>query len=194
MLCGQRSPHSRLLPRFTAPTATSFEAGIGVSKTAPIRLWSPPHILTDIMSARAPLAELGSRKIVSQSQNARFLLWTIPIIVIAGGCARTRWLTSTDNMRATVCDSVPAGTSIEDAVAFMQSEGFDCQIEHDSRFVAKQHWSHYEPIHDNIDFIRCKRHQSAGHVFMTRYWSVALVINEETTTGEILVANFVDGP
>jgi hypothetical protein len=44
-----------------------------------------------------------------------------------------------------------------------------------------------------IDFVRCNRTNSAG-VLTGRVWSVAILLDGEKTTGEVLVSHYIDGP
>jgi hypothetical protein len=116
--------------------------------------------------------------------------------VLLSGCASarqvTRKLETPAAMTLNVTQIVANGTSVDDAIAVMQSEGFECTVERQSKFDERRHWSEPGEIHENIDFIRCRRVDSAGFL-MSRYWNVAIVLNGDTTS-EVLVSHFIDGP
>ena len=83
--------------------------------------------------------------------------------------------------------------TIEEVKSAMKSEGFKCTFERNAAFVAMRSWLDIEPRRDAIDFVRCNRTNSAG-LMMGRIWSVAILLDGEKTTGEVLVSHYVDGP
>ena len=122
----------------------------------------------------------------------------IPLLalVLLFGCVShrqvTRKLESPDVMSLNVGQLIPDGTSVNDAIAVMESEGFECTIERDSKFDERRHWSEPGDVHENIDFVRCRRVDSAGFL-MSRYWGVAILLDGDSTSG-VLVAHFINGP
>jgi hypothetical protein len=85
------------------------------------------------------------------------------------------------------------GMTIEEVESAMKVEGFKCTIERNASFIAMKSWLDIEPRRDAIDFVRCNRTNSAG-LMMGRIWSVAILLDGEKTTGEVLVSHYVDGP
>jgi hypothetical protein len=68
-----------------------------------------------------------------------------------------------------------------------------CFMERNASFVSMKSWLDMEPRRDAIDFVRCNRTNSAG-VLTGRVWSVAILLDGEKTTGEVLVSHYIDGP
>ena len=129
-------------------------------------------------------------------------MWNCRVICIAlgvaiSGCAHSRqvtWkLTAPNEMKDVVAKHVPPGTSIVDAQRFMESEGFSCLVERGKGFSERRAWYDAGEKHTNIDFLRCSRSQSDGHILMSRNWSVALVLNGDAVT-HVLVGHYIDGP
>ncbi|MFN9984528.1 MAG: hypothetical protein ACK52S_03150 [Pirellula sp.] len=85
------------------------------------------------------------------------------------------------------------GMTIGEVESAMKAEGFKCNIERNASFIAMRSWLDREPRRDAIDFVRCNRSNSAG-LMMGRIWSVAILLDGEKTTGEVLVSHYVDGP
>ena len=94
-------------------------------------------------------------------------------------------------MRNVVLEHVPPGANISAAQKFMEAEGFSCVRKSGSFREMTWFGDHSEP-HSGIDFLKCDRRQSAGFL-MTRYWSVALVLEGETVS-DALVSHYIDGP
>lgn len=76
----------------------------------------------------------------------------------------------------------------------MEAEGFDCKITRDGTFREMRHWSDDGPDHENLDFIRCYRTNSNAGFLMGRVWNVAILLDEDVTSGSVLVSHYVDGP
>lgn len=71
-------------------------------------------------------------------------------------------------MSSSVRSLVPKDMTLQDAIGIMQSEGFECEVERDSQFLEASHWADTEPVHKNIDFIRCRRANSNAGFLMAR--------------------------
>ncbi len=115
---------------------------------------------------------------------------------LAVGCLATRTATkdlkTQDAMRSSVNASVPAGTSVRDAITFMESEGFECSVCRNEMFTERPSWHESGETYEGIDFIRCRRQNSAGFL-MTRNWNVAILLDGDETGG-VLVAHGIHGP
>ncbi len=111
------------------------------------------------------------------------------------GCAttKTRKIDAPEKMQTEIGALIRPGMSIEEVESAMNSEGFKCTIERNASFVSMKSWLDKEPRRDAIDFVRCNRTNSAG-LMMGRVWSVAILLDGEKTTGEVLVSHYVDGP
>ncbi len=113
------------------------------------------------------------------------------------GCAHQKQLTwqlkRTTDMIEQVATLVPEGSTIEEAIRLMEAEGFKCKVERDSTFVAAQHWSKQEPKYEHLTFIQCNRQNTNAGFGMFRVWSVAIVLDSDRTSNQILVAHYIDG-
>ena len=134
-------------------------------------------------------------KIVTMSLRGSICLGMAASICLLSGCLHFRqstWkLTSREEMRKAVLEHVPLGTNVNAAQKFMEAEGFSCRLERNGSFQEKTWWGDHPEPHSGIDFLRCKRHQSAGFL-MTTFWSVALVLEGETVS-DVLVSHCYDG-
>ena len=128
-------------------------------------------------------------------QLAIVLLVTILFSACAGTAKRVTWrLEDPTAMETTITSLVPAGVSIDDAIALMEAEGFDCTVTRNGTFREMRHWSDKGPDHENVDFIRCRRYNSNAGFLMSRIWNVAILLDGDVTNGSVLVSHFVDGP
>ena len=122
----------------------------------------------------------------------------VGLMLLHVGCSlvnrQTKRIKTPSEMEMTVKGLVASGQTIDEAMAIMQREGFECVVMRNESFCERRHWSDNEPTRENIDFIRCRRINMAGHVLMERVWNVGLVLEGETTTGEVLISHYVDGP
>jgi hypothetical protein len=84
------------------------------------------------------------------------------------------------------------GMTIEEVESATKVEGFKYTIERNASFIARKSGLDKEPRRDAIDFFRCNRTNSAG-LIMGRIWSVAIMLDGEKTTGEVLFSHYVDG-
>jgi hypothetical protein len=106
---------------------------------------------------------------------------------------KTRRIEEPDKMETEIGVLIHPGMTIEEVESVMKSEQFTCTIERNASFVAMRSWLDKEPRRDAIDFVRCNRSNSAG-IMMARIWSVAVLLDGDKTTGEVLVSHYVDGP
>ncbi|TWU27946.1 hypothetical protein Poly41_70200 [Novipirellula artificiosorum] len=121
------------------------------------------------------------------------------VAVVAAGCVSSATRTThnhknPDAMHSSVASLVPAGTSLQDATALMEGEGFDCKVTRNGVFREMRHWADKGPDHEDLDFLRCRRINSNAGFLMGRVWNVAIVLDGDVTNGEVLVSHFVDGP
>lgn len=70
----------------------------------------------------------------------------------------------------------------------LRSVRLNSTLEECRSWIISQRW----PRHENIDFIECRRVDSAGFL-MVRVWRVAIIL-DGNKTGEVLVSHYVDGP
>ena len=117
------------------------------------------------------------------------------VFLLLLGCAltKTRRIEEPDKMETEIGVLIHPGMTIEEVESVMKSEGFTCSVERNASFVAMRSWLDKEPRRDAIDFVRCNRANSAG-IMMARIWSVAVLLDGDKTTGEVLVSHYVDGP
>jgi len=120
---------------------------------------------------------------------------TCLLVLFLLGCAitRTRRIDAPERMQTEIGMLIRPGMTIEEVDSAMKAEGFKCTIERNASFIAMRSWLDKEPRRDAIDFVRCNRTNSAG-LMMGRVWSVAILLDGEKTTGEVLVSHYVDGP
>ncbi len=120
---------------------------------------------------------------------------TFLLVLFLLGCAitRTRRIDAPERMQTEIGMLIRPGMTIEEVDSAMKAEGFKCTIERNASFIAMRSWLDKEPRRDAIDFVRCNRTNSAG-LMMGRVWSVAILLDGEKTTGEVLVSHYVDGP
>lgn len=118
------------------------------------------------------------------------------VVGLIAGCAHTQQITwrldEPEAMRQTLADQLPEGTALAAAQQFMEHEGFTCMIVRNGTFVEKTWFGAQVPIHENIDFLECRRVQSDG-LLMSRYWGVALVLSGDSVQ-KVLVSHYIDGP
>lgn len=117
------------------------------------------------------------------------------LVLFLLGCAttRTRRIDAPERMQTEIGMLIRPGMTIGEVESAMKAEGFKCNIERNASFIAMRSWLDREPRRDAIDFVRCNRSNSAG-LMMGRIWSVAILLDGEKTTGEVLVSHYVDGP
>ncbi len=117
------------------------------------------------------------------------------LVLFLLGCAttRTRGIDAPERMQTEIGMLIRPGMTIGEVESAMKAEGFKCNIERNASFIAMRSWHDKEPRRDAIDFVRCNRSNSAG-LMMGRIWSVAILLDGEKTTGEVLVSHYVDGP
>ncbi|MFN7738087.1 MAG: hypothetical protein ACK5O8_18375 [Pirellula sp.] len=117
------------------------------------------------------------------------------LVLFVLGCAttRTRKIDAPERMQTEIGALIHPGMTIGEVESAMKAEGFKCNIERNASFIAMRSWLDREPRRDAIDFVRCNRSNSAG-LMMGRIWSVAILLDGEKTTGEVLVSHYVDGP
>jgi hypothetical protein len=123
-------------------------------------------------------------------------VWIASIVLLfVFGCAttRTKRIDAPERMQAEIDALIHPGMSIAEVESVMKLEGFTCTMERNSSFIAMRSWLDKEPRRDAIDFIRCNRTNSAG-LMMGRVWSLAILLEGDKATGEILVSHYVDGP
>ncbi len=123
-------------------------------------------------------------------------VWIASIVFLfVFGCAttRTKRIDAPEIMQAEIDGLIHPGMSIAEVESVMKLEGFTCTMERNSSFIAMRSWLDKEPRRDAIDFIRCNRTNSAG-LMMGRVWSLAILLEGDKATGEILVSHYVDGP
>lgn len=95
-------------------------------------------------------------------------------------------LSDPHKMKAAILKHVPPGTTIEDAKAFMQQEGFQCEREYTNQMFTGD-----GETHQGLDFTYCERSQSEG-LLEVRIWGVALVVADGKIT-EVFVRSGVFG-
>ncbi len=117
------------------------------------------------------------------------------LVLFVLGCAttRTRKIDAPERMQTEIGALIRPGMTIGEVESAMKAEGFKCNIERNASFISMKSWLDMEPRRDAIDFVRCNRTNSAG-VMMGRVWSVAILLDGEKTTGEVLVSHYIDGP
>ena len=124
-------------------------------------------------------------------------LFSLVVGLAAVGCThapRATWtLDDPDLMRDVITWHVPPGTSIPAATAFMKSEGFSVDLRRDATFNERRSWMNVLKTHNQIDFLDCRRVQSAGSLLMSRFWRVALRLDGDVVS-EVMVSHYVDGP
>jgi hypothetical protein len=76
----------------------------------------------------------------------------------------------------------------------MEDEGFECEVLRNSRFRERRSWMGTGTIHDNLDYVNCRRTNNAGSLFMARIWAIAVVLDGDVSNGEVIVSHYVDGP
>lgn len=118
---------------------------------------------------------------------------------MAAGCVYshshqpTFQLTTPEAMRAQLAAMIPPGTNLSAAQATMEREGFTCHVVRGGTFIERTWFGSDEPRHEGLDFLACRRVQSAGHLLMSRNWDVALVFDGDQVT-QTLVSHYIDGP
>ncbi len=143
---------------------------------------------------RSPMKE-ARMPLHHSRQVATVLLVTTQLVGCVGNSKRVTWRHEDPMaMETSVASLVPAGMSIDDAIARMENEGFDCTVTRNGTFREMRHWSDDGPDHDNLDFIRCRRTNSNAGFLMSRIWNVAILLDGDVTEGSVLVSHFVDGP
>lgn len=124
-------------------------------------------------------------------------LFSLVVGLAIAGCThapRVTWnLEDPDLMREVVVWHVPPGTSIPAAGAFMKSEGFTVHLERNESFNERRSWVDIFKTHDHLDFLDCRRVQSAGSLLMSHFWEVALVLDGDVVR-DVVVSHYVDGP
>ena len=118
-------------------------------------------------------------------------------LVFLSGCAhlsQTTWkIEQPDDMRTALVQRIPQGTNLATARRTMESEGFTCELKRNSTFVeSKSSLVNDGTAHEGIDFLECRRLQSAGFL-MSRRWTVALVLKGDSVD-DILISHILDGP
>ena len=111
------------------------------------------------------------------------------------GCAttKTKRIDAPEAMATALERLIRPGMTIEEIETAMKSEGFTCTVERQSSFIEMRTFRDKEPRHDGIDFVRCRRTNSGGFM-MARLWSVAVLLDGDRSTGNILVSHYIDGP
>ena len=117
------------------------------------------------------------------------------LVLLVLGCAttRTRKIDAPERMQTEIGMLIRPGMTIGEVESAMKAEGFKCTTERNANFIAMKSWLDKEPRRDAIDFVRCNRTNSAG-ILMGRVWSIAILLDGEKTTGDVLVSHYVDGP
>jgi hypothetical protein len=118
-------------------------------------------------------------------------------VILWGGCvhfSQATWkIEKPEDMRQAIIQRIPRGTSIDAARKVMESEGFTCNLKRNSTFYERTSWqTDGVQRHDQIDFLECRRTQSAGFL-MSRQWTVALVLNGDLVS-DVLISHILDGP
>lgn len=111
-----------------------------------------------------------------------------------GGGPFTGAVQDVDQLTEVLRDRLPPGTKSEDAVNFMQGEGFACKWEPNSTFRYKtinEDGTSNEHEQKDVDFWRCRRETTEGWV--TTVMTVAVIIKDDEVA-EILVNREFVGP
>ena len=121
------------------------------------------------------------------------------LATFASGCVThrnrlTHNLEQPDKMKEVIVSMIPRGTPTSDVISRMEDEGFECEVLRNSRFRERRSWMGTGTVHDNLDYVNCKRTNSAGSLFMARIWAIAVVLDGDVSNGEVLVSHYVDGP
>ncbi|QDT03320.1 hypothetical protein K227x_17020 [Rubripirellula lacrimiformis] len=131
----------------------------------------------------------------------RYVGWSFLVLfaTVAAGCVSSGLRVTSnhkdpDVMHLSVVSLVPAGTSLEDANALMENEGFECEVTRNGTFREMRHLFDKGPDHEGLDFLRCRRTNSNAGFLMGRVWNVAIVLDGDVTNGDVIVSHFVDGP
>ncbi len=128
---------------------------------------------------------------------ARLYLLLATSLLFSAGClhfSQVTWkVEDLDAMKQALLQQVPLGTPLSDAEKFMRSEGFTCTVERNGTFYERLAWFDAGAKHEGIDFLYCWRTQNDGALFMSRNWTVALVLKDDVVT-DVLVGHYVDGP
>ena len=106
----------------------------------------------------------------------------------------THNLEQPEKMKMVVVSMIPQGTPTSDVISKMEDEGFECEVLRNSGFRERRSWMGTGTVHDNLDYVNCKRTNSAGSLFMVRIWAIAVVLDGDVSNGEVLMSHYVDGP
>jgi hypothetical protein len=106
----------------------------------------------------------------------------------------THNLEQPDKMKMVIVSMIPRGTPTSDVISRTEDEGFECEVLRNSRFQERRSWMGTGTIHDNLDYVNCRRTNNAGSLFMARIWAIAVVLDGDVSNGEVIVSHYVDGP
>lgn len=121
------------------------------------------------------------------------ITWILVLLILGCASTKTRRIDAPEVMQTQIGKLIRPGMTIEEVESTMKTEGFTCSVERNASFVAMKSWQDKEPRRDAIDFVRCNRTNTAG-LLMGRIWSLAILLDGNKTTGEVLVSHYVDGP
>lgn len=121
------------------------------------------------------------------------ITWILVLLILGCATTKTRRIDAPEVMQTQIGKLIRPGMTIEEVESTMKTEGFTCSVERNASFVAMKSWQDKEPRRDAIDFVRCNRTNTAG-LLMGRIWSLAILLDGNKTTGEVLVSHYVDGP
>lgn len=125
--------------------------------------------------------------------NFSRITWILVLLILGCATTKTRRTDAPEKMQTEIGKLIRPGMTIEEVESTMKTEGFTCSVERNASFVAMKSWQDKEPRRDAIDFVRCNRTNTAG-LLMGRIWSLAILLDGNKTTGEVLVSHYVDGP
>lgn len=125
--------------------------------------------------------------------NFSRITWILVLLILGCATTKTRRIDAPEVMQTEIGKLIRPGMTIEEVESTMKTEGFTCSVERNASFVAMKSWQDKEPRRDAIDFVRCNRTNTAG-LLMGRIWSLAILLDGNKTTGEVLVSHYVDGP
>lgn len=121
------------------------------------------------------------------------ITWILVLLILGCATTKTRRIDTPEKMQTEIGRLIRPGMTIEEVEFTMETEGFTCSVERNASFVVRKSWQDKEPRRDAIDFVRCNRTNTAG-LLMGRIWSLAILLDGNKTTGEVLVSHYVDGP
>jgi hypothetical protein len=114
----------------------------------------------------------------------------LPVVLFLGlGCASSQGIThgvtygidEPRKMSAAILTNVPVGTSVGDARAFMEREGFECRLVQNGSFGDRT----------GLDYLSCSCDRREG-LLVTRHWHIALVCRDGKIT-EVLAKTALTG-